>query len=197
MKKKRNLLSQMTTEQIVQRAIKKFAQNNNAVGCSECKKHGGHGCRNCDPVLAKAGLSKRSMTARLGKTAEEIRKLDYCREGLRRMRRGETKKYKRRKEKEEGEEEEEAKKKKKKEKKTMMIQTTTASSSSTSTCCIVDAAMERANSSKALVAKVVAKEEEKSKIRGEGEEEETDTPIVVDEARENAAMALILIAMRG
>jgi hypothetical protein len=27
----------------VQRAIKKFAQNNNAVGCSECKKHGGHG----------------------------------------------------------------------------------------------------------------------------------------------------------
>lgn len=153
--------------------------------------------RNCDPVLAKAGLSKRSMTARLGKTAEEIRKLDYCREGLRRMRRGETKKYKRRKEKEEGEEEEEAKKKKKKEKKTMMIQTTTASSSSTSTCCIVDAAMERANSSKALVAKVVAKEEEKSKIRGEGEEEETDTPIVVDEARENAAMALILIAMRG
>jgi hypothetical protein len=58
--------------------------------------------------------------------------------------------------------------------------------------------MERANSSKALVAKVVAKEEEKSKIRGEGEEEEeTDTPIVVDEARENAAMALILIAMRG
>ena len=50
------------------------------------------------------------MTARLGKTAEEIRKLDYCREGLRRMRRGETKKYKRRKEKEEGEEEEEAKK---------------------------------------------------------------------------------------
>ena len=29
------------------------------------------------------------MTARLGKTAEEIRKLDYCREGLRRMRRGE------------------------------------------------------------------------------------------------------------
>ena len=31
MKKKRNLLSQMTTEQIVQRAIKKFAQNNNAV----------------------------------------------------------------------------------------------------------------------------------------------------------------------
>lgn len=43
MKKKRNLLSQMTTEQIVQRAIKKFAQNNNAVGCSECKKHGGHG----------------------------------------------------------------------------------------------------------------------------------------------------------
>jgi len=57
--------------------------------------------------------------------------------------------------------------------------------------------MERANSSKALVAKVVAKEEEKSKIRGEEEEEETDTPIVVDEARENAAMALILIAMRG
>ena len=155
--------------------------------------------RNCDPVLAKAGLSKRSMTARLGKTAEEIRKLDYCREGLRRMRRGETKKYKRRKEKEEGEEEEEAKKKKKKtEKKKTMMQTTTASSSSTSTCCIVDAAMERANSSKALVAKVVAKEEEKSKIRGEGEEEEeTDTPIVVDEARENAAMALILIAMRG
>ena len=47
------------------------------------------------------------------------------------------------------------------------------------------------------VAKVVAKEEEKSKIRGEEEEEETDTPIVVDEARENAAMALILIAMRG
>ena len=43
MKKKRNLLSQMTTEQIVQRAIKKFAQNNNAVGCSECEKHGGHG----------------------------------------------------------------------------------------------------------------------------------------------------------
>jgi len=41
--KKRNLLSQMTTEQIVQRAIKKFAQNNNTVGCSECKKHGGHG----------------------------------------------------------------------------------------------------------------------------------------------------------
>ena len=156
--------------------------------------------RNCDPVLAKAGLSKRSMTARLGKTAEEIRKLDYCREGLRRMRRGETKKYKRRKDKEEeGEEEEEAKKKKKKtEKKKTMMQTTTASSSSTSTCCIVDAAMERANSSKALVAKVVAKEEEKSKIRGEGEEEEeTDTPIVVDEARENAAMALILIAMRG
>ena len=156
--------------------------------------------RNCDPVLAKAGLSKRSMTARLGKTAEEIRKLDYCREGLRRLRRGETKKYKRRKEKEEGEEEEEAKKKKKKKKEkktTMMIQTTTASSSSTSTCCIVDAAMERANSSKALVAKVVAKEEEKSMIRGEEEEEETDTPIVADEARENAAMALILIAMRG
>jgi len=43
MKKKRNLLSQMTTEKIVQRAIKKFAQNNNTVGCSECKKHGGHG----------------------------------------------------------------------------------------------------------------------------------------------------------
>ncbi|CAL6438266.1 unnamed protein product [Bathycoccus prasinos] len=188
----------MTTEQIVQRAIKKFAQNNNAVGCSECKKHGGHGCRNCDPVLAKAGMSKRSMTARLGKTAEEIRKLDYCREGLRRLRRGETKKYKRRKEKEEEGEEEEAKKKKKKTKKTMMMQTTTASSSSTSTCCIVDAAMERANSSKALVAKAVAKEEEKSKIRGEEEEgEERDTPIVVDEARENAAMALILIAMRG
>jgi len=41
--KKRKLLSQMTTEEIVDRAIKRFAANDNKVGCSECKKNGGYG----------------------------------------------------------------------------------------------------------------------------------------------------------
>jgi hypothetical protein len=41
--KKRKLLSQMTTEEIVERAIKRFAANDNKVGCPECKKNGGYG----------------------------------------------------------------------------------------------------------------------------------------------------------
>jgi hypothetical protein len=134
--------------------------------------------RNCDPVLAKAGMSLRSFSARSGKTAEEIKRLDYCREGLRRMRLGQTKKkintkaknLEKKKNNEEKEKEEETRNQ-------------SSSAASTSTSCSVDATAEGVNTSAAAVQ---AKEEE--------EEEENDATIADEACREDAAMALMSIA---
>lgn len=131
--------------------------------------------RNCDPVLAKAGMSLRSFSARSGKSAEEIKRLDYCREGLRRMRLGQTKKKINTKAKN-------LEKKKNNEKEKEGEETRNQSSSGASTSCSADATAEGVNTSAAAVQ---TKEEE---------EEENDATIADEACREDAAMALMSIA---
>lgn len=122
-------------------------------------------------------MSLRSFSARSGKTAEEIKRLDYCREGLRRMRLGQTKKKINTKAKNL-----EKKKNTKKEKKEE-TRNQSSSGASASTACSVDATAEGANTSAAAVE--AAKEEE---------EEESDATIADEACREDAAMALMSIA---
>lgn len=121
-------------------------------------------------------MSLRSFSARSGKTAEEIKRLDYCREGLRRMRLGQTKKKINTKAKNLG------KKKNTEKEKEEETRNQCSSGASTSTACSVDATAEGANTSAAAVE---AKEEE---------EEESDATIADEARREDAAMALMLIA---
>jgi hypothetical protein len=121
-------------------------------------------------------MSLRSFSARSGKTAEEIKKLDYCREGLRRMRLGQTKKKINTKAKNL------EKKKNTKKEKEEETRNQSSSGASASTACSVDATAEGANTSAAAVE---AKEEE---------EEESDATIADEACREDAAMALMLIA---
>ena len=135
--------------------------------------------RNCDPVLAKAGMSLRSFSARSGKTAEEIKRLDYCREGLRRMRLGQTKKKINTKAKNL-----EKKKNDEKEKEGEETRNQSSSGASASASCSADAIAEGVNTSAAAAA-VQAKG---------GEEEENDATIADEACREDAAMALMSIA---